>query len=190
MAFRLAKYLTSQLCGYSLDILRRQAAACMQWNCDPQSAVAAGRHRLPDGRIRGLTFSVPNISVFDPDGRLPLNLQRTGLVVNNYPFDDLLANDVIRDFIAFALVLGPTSLPDDFWHRPLKYPGLGQGDLSGVWYFTRDGFGYVDAAILSSFRSNSILFVTLMGWEKRASLCRLINGPTIGLSTSHWVSTI
>ena len=42
---------------------------------------------------------MPNVSVFDPDGRFPLNLQRTDLAQARYPFDDLLAKDVILDCI-------------------------------------------------------------------------------------------
>src|SRR5438309_588053 len=48
-------------------------------------------------------LKLPNVAVFDPDGHLPLNLQRTGLTEATYPFDELLAVDVIRDFIAFSL---------------------------------------------------------------------------------------
>jgi molecular chaperone HtpG len=49
----------------------------------------------------------PHLSVFDPDGRLPLTLQRTALATKKYPFNDALLEDIYRDFIAWALVMAP-----------------------------------------------------------------------------------
>lgn len=49
----------------------------------------------------------PNISVFDPDGHLPLLLRRTGLATERYPFHEDLLRDVVKDLLAFVLVNAP-----------------------------------------------------------------------------------
>ncbi|UCH95369.1 MAG: ATP-binding protein [Candidatus Aminicenantes bacterium] len=53
-------------------------------------------------------FHIPPVSVFDPDGRLPLTLKRDGLTNSTLPFDVVLLEDVITDYIAFCLVAAPT----------------------------------------------------------------------------------
>ena len=65
-------------------------------------------------------LKVPSVSVFDPDGHLPLVLQRNALATDQYPFENELLNDVIRDWIASMLVSAPT--------RP-----FGDGD-SAAWF--------------------------------------------------------
>lgn len=52
-------------------------------------------------------IKMPNLSVFDPDGHLPLTLQR--YEVNSvYPFKGQLLEDVVIDILSFLLVDGPT----------------------------------------------------------------------------------
>ena len=108
-------------------------------------------------------LAVPKVAVFDPDGRLPLNLQRTGLTEPSYPFDAVLAEDVMRDFIAYSLVFGPTSVQYD---GPLVYagssrqrPGRYELEKAGDLYFGKEGFGYSDASILQSLGAESLLIV-------------------------------
>lgn len=50
----------------------------------------------------------PNLSVFDPDGIMPLTLQRTALS-DDLPFRDELLQGVVYDLIAFLVVHGPTA---------------------------------------------------------------------------------
>jgi molecular chaperone HtpG len=71
-----------------------------------------------------LSLRCPNVSVFDPDGHLPLLLQRTGLQTREYPFQRTLFDDVIKDFLAFVLVHAP--------ERPMNDPSH-SGEY-GVWY--------------------------------------------------------
>ncbi|HWC61962.1 MAG TPA: ATP-binding protein [Verrucomicrobiae bacterium] len=115
-------------------------------------------------------FQLPHISVFDPDGRLPLNLQRTDLAEKDFPFDDALVSDIAKDFIAFALVNGPTSPPKTFSTDAsivkLAYPGSTRvtgryyyvKDRSEDWYFTNEGFGYLAPSVLKA-RGFASLFV-------------------------------
>jgi hypothetical protein len=59
-----------------------------------------------------LDLTWPRVSVFDPDGHLPLVLQRNALATQKYPFDEQLFADVIRDLLAYLLVRAP--------RRPLR----------------------------------------------------------------------
>lgn len=53
----------------------------------------------------------PKLSIFDPDGNLPLNLQRTALSVDQLPFQDELINDICLDILAYLLVHTPKRKP-------------------------------------------------------------------------------
>jgi len=62
--------------------------------------------RQHDMKIEGLTYS-PSLSIFDPDGRLPLNLRRDE-IIGQLSFADDLFHDVVLDFIAFVAVQAPS----------------------------------------------------------------------------------
>jgi len=82
------------------------------------------------GNCSGFPFVCPNVSVFDPDGNLPLVLQRTGLATAKYPFHQELFDDVVLDWIAFLLVYAPEA-PISSWpildEYKRLYSGLEQG---------------------------------------------------------------
>lgn len=120
-------------------------------------------------------LQLPRVSVFDRDGNLPLNLQRTGIVQDQYPFENALADDVMRDFLAFALIRGPQR---PVHHLGIKefvgnslYAGSGRyfpywGDkpkLTTDWYFTSDGFGYADPLLLSKSGFKTALIAKIDG---------------------------
>ena len=83
---------------------------------------------------RYLAISSPNISVFDFDSQLPLNLQRTNLTESDYPFYEALLNDVLRDFIAFVLSDAPSQplleTLNPQWYFSHRYPGIGRNARS------------------------------------------------------------
>jgi molecular chaperone HtpG len=131
-------------------------------------------------------LKLPNVCVFDPDGRLPLNLQRTGLAEPRYPFDETLFNEVVRDFVAFSLVFGPTTMPDN--EEVLAYAGSSRrangwsGGERGDWYFTRSGFGFLDASVLHGHGGGSFLVAILDGTGSALETLReSVSGPTIVL---------
>ena len=109
-------------------------------------------------------FHLPNISVFDADGSLPLNLERTGLTQANYPFDSELLEDVVKDFLAFVLINAPNQLQFihdvDYLAVLPEYPGVKIGAYSSLfgpmWFYTNDGISITD------------------GWNLRASNCNCI----------------
>jgi molecular chaperone HtpG len=132
-------------------------------------------------------LTMPILSVFDPDGHLPLDLQRTG-ITSAYPFEKELVDDVIRDFIAFALVNGPSTVPDTSAGRraisKLVCPSSARtypwaDEIGQEWFFTSDGFGYFDAAILyeEGFRSALILYLS------EAELSGIVVTPSVSYPT-------
>jgi len=125
----------------------------------------------PNSWMESPKLRLPSIAVFDPNGRLPLNLQRNGLTTESYPFQDQLVLDIAHDFVAYALVQGPIAAPSD-WRfdesiAALAYPGSaripyispGMLKTSTDWYVTADGFGYLDESILHARRFSSVLLV-------------------------------
>lgn len=79
------------------------------------------------------SMKAPVISVFDPDGKLPLNLERSALT-RPLPFERELAADVCRDLIAYLLVRAPkhpllnSETAKDF--QRIFYPGFRDYDDS------------------------------------------------------------
>jgi hypothetical protein len=71
---------------------------------------------------------MPQLSVFDPDGLLPLTLQRTELSGRKLPFKNELVRSVVCDLIAFLLVRGPvrplTTKKAISEYNRLTYPGI------------------------------------------------------------------
>lgn len=66
----------------------------------------------------GLHLSLPDVSVFDPDGRLGVTLDRSGLT-DGLPFEGELFEDVTRELIARLLLL-----PEANVTRRFEHPGI------------------------------------------------------------------
>jgi molecular chaperone HtpG len=140
---------------------------------------------------RRFALSIPNVSVFDPDGHLPLNLQRTELAANRYPFDETLAVDVIKDFLAHSLVSGPHNMVDATSNRGRnRYPGITLEAFGAYyqnrlpWFFTTDGFGYVDPAVILTTGSKSVIIINCVK-EVVGKLRNLVTTPAIIALRSH-----
>jgi hypothetical protein len=76
---------------------------------------------------QGIVVLRPTISVFDPDGRFPLNLPRTDLADRQLPFADALWESQCEDYIAWMLanapsrpLVGPSEAHPEY--RALVYP--------------------------------------------------------------------
>jgi molecular chaperone HtpG len=102
-----------------------------------------------DGFGSGLGISEllrrPNLSVFDKDGYLPVNLQRTGLQGQQLPFANDLLRSITDDLVAHALVDAPSN-PKGTWLDG-SYEGfarrstaLGGSDQWAKWLIGREGF--------------------------------------------------
>jgi molecular chaperone HtpG len=96
-------------------------------------------------------LSLPKISVFDPDGKLPFNLQRTSITQSDYPFGEQLVRNMTRELIAYMLVNAPNrpfeyipnyrcspldfnSTKTHYQHEFITYP----------WFYTGQGVSFVD----------------------------------------------
>ena len=80
-----------------------------------------------------LIFDNPNISVFDPDGLLPLNLSRDSIAKTPKNISSALAKDICRNFIAYCLCKGPS--------KPLLHGGrLNLYSLNGYNGYSRYGY--------------------------------------------------
>jgi molecular chaperone HtpG len=95
-------------------------------------------------------FDNPNISIFDYDANLPLNLQRTDLTQYYYPFYEELVCDVLKDFISYAFVNVPIHPIDNTllfkWCSKLHYPEKKEHILDSAhlspWFFTKYGVSF------------------------------------------------
>ena len=64
-------------------------------------------------------LNIPDISVLDTEGNLPVNIRRTD--VTSLPFKEELYQDIVKDLLAYMIVNGPE---DIYAPLPLKYPLL------------------------------------------------------------------
>jgi hypothetical protein len=98
-------------------------------------------------------IQAPNILVYDKDGRLPLNLQRTAPARSKFSFLPDLVSDVVDDLIAYALVseMGDAASNNDTygWLRG-KYEGFQHPDRVRLhrWFVAKSGFGFVDKDLI------------------------------------------
>lgn len=114
----------------------------------------------PQDDITG-SIRIPNLSIFDPDGKLPLNLQRTNLKEDT-PFEQELRRDILRDFLSFILVYAPTSSMTDSstwdFYQYLAYPGLDTPIRHlAPWFCTQRGVCIVDSWHISQIRPKSVM---------------------------------
>ena len=75
---------------------------------------------------QGFIVLRPTISVFDPDGMLPLNLQRTDLAARDPQFADALWESQSEDYIAWMLANAPS--------KPVMEPNDGTPEYTGLVY--------------------------------------------------------
>lgn len=64
-------------------------------------------HSYDNLHISSPPLMIPRASIFDPDGDLPVNLQRDTVIGGIQSYHDELLESVVCDMIAYALVMGP-----------------------------------------------------------------------------------
>jgi molecular chaperone HtpG len=109
--------------------------------------------------------NVPKLSIFDPDGKLPINLQRTGLTRADLPFNELLFTDVVRTLIANSFAALPTDDAKELnlanWTSSASCaPFVSRTMWWGVeatWLITPAGFTFFDPYLVSKLSIPSIL---------------------------------
>jgi len=113
-----------------------------------------------------LSLRKPLLSVFDPDGRLPLNLTRSTLT-RQLPFEEELVADICRDLIAKLLVTMPDSSVLDRRNRlsyeQISYPGAGArpwGRQRRDWFWlTHKGLSLATRFLLSEQRPETLYLI-------------------------------
>ena len=121
---------------------------------------------MQSGRSDHLHIKDPIISVFDKDGNLPLNLNRSNIVDNKIPFSIEVMFDIIRDFIAFLFV----NLPEGSFVNPYYYEQFKNFEYKGVqsglfakksvwnwWWCTTDGLSLSDPWHINSINPNVLI---------------------------------
>jgi molecular chaperone HtpG len=107
----------------------------------------------------------PNVSVFDPEGRLPLTLARDRLARTPEDCAAALAEDISRNFIAFCLLRGPEGsiLSRDHFQKyfPTEYPNLNRNPVFEYFFGARGGFGLSDPWNISHFSSTPGLLIRI-----------------------------
>lgn len=116
-----------------------------------------------------LILREPKVSVYDPDGRLPLNLARNGLASTYAPLNSELADDLCRNFIAYSLLKGPRGriLSEDHFdlYNKTFHPGLYYRYLmsAGYYFDTKEGFGLTDPWNISHYSYKKGLLICING---------------------------
>jgi len=125
-----------------------------------KSKTKAAFNISPQDDITG-SIRIPNLSIFDPDGKLPLNLQRTDLK-EDIPFEQELQRDILKDFLSFVMVYAPT-LPmtnASMWdfYQYLPYPGMDTPVRQMTpWFCTQHGVSILDSWHIANVRPKSAI---------------------------------
>jgi hypothetical protein len=115
----------------------------------------AMRERIGD---HGFALLRPTVSVFDPDGHLPLNLQRTDLATQRLPFQDGLWRSICEDFVAWALASAPraVSVAKDVVHP--QYPAFFHEKPRMTLAYTAQGSVVIDPWAFRALSPSKIVF--------------------------------
>ena len=124
--------------------------ANVQWAYDPRAehlvcnGILVSEKREAWGRTErilehGFSFLRPTVSVFDPDGQLPLNLQRTGLAVRDLPFKNQLWHSMCEDFVAWTLANAPAAPPVAPGEGHAKHPAFIYEKPRSTFAYTAEG---------------------------------------------------
>lgn len=116
-----------------------------------------------------LTFIIPRMSIFDPDGALPLNLQRTELKEEVIKSDVVLMRDILNDFFAYVLTFSPNSKifessSSEQEYSILKYSGLTEGPKHygfgsfGPWISSKEGAVLLHPWYINKCKINRLFF--------------------------------
>ncbi len=108
----------------------------------------------------------PTLSVFDPDGNLPLTLDRTA--IGRLPFEKQLIRDIYRDVAASCLVVHAMNDGRDFrlrkpWH--VIHPAFDE-KTSPAYLFLTAGFTIADSTLAALQDLHTINFLSFPFYDK------------------------
>jgi molecular chaperone HtpG len=121
----------------------------------PDSHGGRRHYMLDQGLPRYL--NKPNISLFDKDGYLPVNLQRTGLQ-GPLPFGNELLRSIVEDLLAHALVEAPTN-SESAWFDG-AYEGFENYNFWPYWLIGHKGFIFNEPLLLRRFSPRELVVVS------------------------------
>jgi hypothetical protein len=101
------------------------------------------------------TIYIPRLSIFDPDGYLPLNLERTTLTQRQFPFEEQLKEDIYNDFLAFLIVNTPSSK----YILPPTHPFIHPPASSELFWFAEHGLALIDPWNISEIRPTTLTYI-------------------------------
>lgn len=156
-------------------------------------AIATEPHRIPawslDRPVRVLNYTPPGVSVFDPDGNLSLNLQRSSVSRFGLPFVEKLAmsvcNNLIYQLCDFVIKNSQSrSLMQSIASlslRGLKWQHVTTKEFFIGVVFDRHFLGLVEPEILAKYDSRSFLLLPISTTDcpDFRELVRLIEIPII-----------
>lgn len=131
----------------------------------------------------------PRVLIYDRNGRLPLNLQRTSLASPDVQLSSALLADVVDDLIAYALVDGPCDMGSLASYRWIKgkYEGFSGRHFmrhsAHRWFVSRSGFGLVDRRLAFAGDASAFLIAYPVGGLESAH--RLQLQDYIGHAATH-----
>ena len=116
-----------------------------------------------------LSLINPKVSIFDPDGKLPLNLARDSLAAATDDLNSSIIDDMIKNFIVYCLIKGPQSTvfsesQPRIYFNP-SYPGISK-DFNYFFFCSSNGFGIADSWNISHFTSKPILIPCINNYNK------------------------
>lgn len=139
----------------------------IQWLHGDRSPLLISNGILVEGRkpydlgvavAEGFSLRRPTVSVFDPDGLLPLNLQRTDLAVDDLPFQNQLLASQCEDFVAWALVNAPTAAVVARGVEHLRYPNAIHQRPRHTFAFSERGSVFVDSWTFQQLSPTKVIF--------------------------------
>ena len=150
-------------------------------------------HSLPiqNGPRELFCFSVPTISVFDRDGRLPVNVVRDRLE-GALPFESELLEEVSKDFISFLLTTLPSTESESsrFYSLP-NYHGLYR-DFTAIHrgkigrYFGSLALGDLGIYLFHPYNLQLAKCYTALVMAKRTETPRFIHNVNDSICVSDW----
>jgi hypothetical protein len=110
-------------------------------------------------------IETPNLSVFDKDGQLPVNLQRTGLQAK-LPFQEDLLRSISEDILAYGMIEAPNGCESGWFQG--RYEGFGSrsyysspffpsADDSPKWLIGREGFVLNEPSLVRALGTKLVL---------------------------------
>jgi molecular chaperone HtpG len=119
--------------------------------------------RKSDAKLES-KLRMPNISVYDKDGLLPVNLQRDGLQ-SEIPFKPELLESISDDLVVYALLEAPENSKDN-WFYDGGYEGFSKQAYDyyyapkwSQWFLSRDGFILNSSNLIAEFKPESLVVV-------------------------------